>query len=77
MDGKGRWMDNVMVERFWRSIKYEEVYPKRYETIKEAKEGIRKYIEFYNSSRPHSSLNDKTPDEMYIENTNPDLAIAC
>lgn len=76
MDGKGRWMDNVMVERFWRTIKYEEVYPKRYETLKEAKNEIRKYIEFYNTGRPHSKLNDKTPDEFYFEKINQDLAIA-
>ncbi len=65
MDGKGRWMDNVMVERFWRTIKYEEVYPKRYENPKEAREGIRNYISFYNSTRCHSSLEDKTPDYWY------------
>lgn len=76
MDGKGRWMDNVMVERFWRTIKYEEVYPKRYENLKEARTEIRKYIDFYNSGRPHSNLNDKTPDEFYFENINQDLAIA-
>lgn len=76
MDGKGRWMDNVMVERFWRSLKYEEVYPKRYETPAEAKIGIAKYIEFYNSQRPHTTLDDKVPDEIYFNHIQEDLAQA-
>jgi putative transposase len=56
MDGKGSWRDNVFVERFWRSIKYEEVYLKAYEAVREARSSISNYIDFYNSGRPHSSL---------------------
>ena len=68
MDGKGCWRDNVFVERFWRSIKYEHVYLHAYESTAEASAGIRRYIEFYNSQRPHSSLLDRsTPDDVYFE----------
>ena len=66
MDGRGSWRDNVFVERLWRSIKYEEVYLHAYESVKQAKAGIARYIEFYNSRRPHSSLDKKTPDEFYF-----------
>jgi putative transposase len=67
MDGKGCWRDNVFVERFWRSIKYEEVYLHAYDSIAEAKAGIGRYIEFYNGRRPHSSLLDRhTPDGVYF-----------
>ena len=65
MDGKGRWMDNVFVERLWRSVKYEEVYLKAYETVAEARQGIGTYLEFYNSERRHQSLNRQTPDQLY------------
>ncbi len=65
MDGKGRWVDNVMIERFWRSLKHEEVYLKAYESVNEARSSIKKYIEFYNAERKHQSL-DKTPDEAYF-----------
>ena len=66
MDGKGRWRDNVFVERFWRSLKYEHVYLHAYETVHEARTSIAKYLEFYNSIRPHSSLNGLTPDQVYF-----------
>jgi putative transposase len=67
MDGKGCWRDNVFVERFWRSIKYEEVYLHAYETVAEAWSGIAGYIDFYNRERPHSSLDKQTPDEAYYQ----------
>jgi putative transposase len=66
MDGKGCWVDNVMIERFWRSLKYEEVYLKAYETPKEAELEISNYIVFYNEERYHQSLNDLTPDQVYF-----------
>ena len=66
MDGKGAWRDNVFVERLWRSIKYEEVYLHAYDSVSQAKMGIARYIDFYNTARPHSSLDKKTPDEFYF-----------
>ena len=66
MDGKGAWRDNVFVERLWRSIKYEEVYLHAYDSVAQAKTGIARYIDFYNTARPHSSLDKKTPDEFYF-----------
>lgn len=66
MDSKGRALDNIFTERFWRTLKYEEVYIKDYETVQEAKEGIRKYVNFYNNERYHSSLEDQTPAEVYF-----------
>lgn len=67
MDGKGRWLDNVMIERFWRSIKYEDIYLKSYENGLELEKGIQAYITRYNNNRPHESLADATPDEIYSE----------
>jgi putative transposase len=66
MDGKGAWRDNVFVERFWRSIKYEEVYLRAYESASEAKSSLGRYITFYNEQRPHSSLDGDTPDAVYF-----------
>lgn len=66
MDGKGAWRDNVFVERVWRSIKYEEVYLKAYESVSHARRSIGDYIDLYNRKRPHSSLADQTPDEAYF-----------
>ncbi len=72
MNGKGRAMDNVFTERLWRSVKYEEVYINDYETVPDAKEGISRYMNFYNQERPHQSLDYKTPAEVYfgIDNQN-------
>jgi len=67
MDGKGAWRDNVFVERLWRSVKYEEVYLRAYETVSAAKAGLDRYFRFYNSRRPHSSLDRLTPDQFYFE----------
>lgn len=67
MDGKGRCLDNIFIERFWKSIKYEEVYLKCYESLIEARQSIGAYIEFYNSVRPHQALNYKTPNQVYEE----------
>jgi putative transposase len=66
MDGKGAWRDNVFVERLWRSVKYEEVYLRAYESVGEARNSIGRYLDFYNSRRPHSSLDDATPDQAYF-----------
>lgn len=68
MDGKGRCMDNIYAERLWRSLKYEEVYLKSYESVYEAKESIGFYIEFYNNQRPHQALDYQTPAEVYCKN---------
>ena len=66
MDGKGAWRDNVFVERFWRSVKYEEVYLKAYDDVPEARRSIGTYLDFYNRRRPHSSLDRRTPDQAYF-----------
>ncbi len=67
MDGKGRWRDNVFVERLWRSVKYEEVYLNAYASVPEARVGICHYLGFYNAVRPHSALGGRTPDQIYFE----------
>jgi hypothetical protein len=67
MDGKGRWIDNVMVERLWRSLKYEEVYLKAYETVTEARESITTYFRHFNEERRHQGLGRRTPDEVFHE----------
>jgi putative transposase len=67
MDGKGAWRDNVFVERLWRSVKYEEVYLRAYDSVAEARASIGRYLDFYNRKRPHSSLGGRTPDEAYFD----------
>ena len=66
MDGRGAWRDNVFVERLWRSVKYEEVYLRAYESVAEARASLGRYLTFYNAKRPHSSLAARTPDEAYF-----------
>ena len=70
MDAKGRSIDNIVIERFWRTLKYENVYPSSYSNIKEAREGIQEYINIYNRERLHSSLDYFTPNEVYFEGDN-------
>ena len=67
MDGKGRWMDNVFIERLWRSLKYECVYLSEFATGSEARSGISWWMDFYNERRPHSALDDRTPQEAYTD----------
>ena len=74
MDGKGCWRDNVFVERLWRSIKYEEVYLHAYDSVTAARTGITRYLAFYNTRRPHQSLDGRTPDTVYFNH--PPLAAA-
>ncbi|MBD9520574.1 MULTISPECIES: IS3 family transposase [Ensifer] len=76
MDGKGAWRDNVFVERIWRSIKYEEVYLHAYKTVSGARVGIGRYLSFYNSRRPHSSLDRQTPDQAYFNALAPMMVAA-
>ena len=66
MDGKGAWRDNVFVERLWKSVKYEEVYLRAYDSVGDARASLGRYLDFYNRHRPHSSLDRKTPDEAYF-----------
>ena len=66
MDGKGAWRDNVFLERLWRSVKYEEVYLRAYDSVSEARVSIGRYLDFYNGRRPHSSLDGATPDQAYF-----------
>ncbi len=75
MDGRGRWLDNVFIERLWRSVKYEHVYLHAYESVAEARAKLAGYLEFFNSQRPHSSLDGQTPDTVYF-NTQPGLKAA-
>ena len=71
MDGRGQWRDNVFVERLWKSVKYEEVYLKAYETVSDARAGIAWYIDFYNTRRPHRTHGGQTPDAVYIASLPP------
>ena len=66
MDGKGAWRDNVFVERLWRTVKYDEVYLHAYDSVSDARSGIGRFLDFYNRRRPHSSLDDQTPDQAYF-----------
>jgi putative transposase len=66
MDGKGCWRGNVFVERIWRTIKYEEVYLRAYQSVQEARTSLGRYIDFYNRIRPHSSLRGNPPDQAYF-----------
>jgi putative transposase len=75
MDGKGRWMDNVFIERLWWSVKYQDVYLKAYSSIAEARKGLSEYFEFYNSHRRHQSLDRRTPDDVYFS-TLPKMQVA-
>lgn len=68
MDGKGCWRDNVFVERLWRNVKYEEVYLYAYDCVNDTKRCLEKYFRLYNQDRPHTALDDQTPDEFYFEN---------
>ncbi len=67
MDGRGRWMDNVFIERLWRSVKYEEVYLKAYEGMPDTRRSLGRYFDFYNQRRRHQSLDKQTPDAVYYE----------
>ena len=70
MDGKGRWIDNVFIERLWRSVKYEEVYLHAYESLTQARTGLKNYFQFYNAKRKHQTLNAK-PDDVYYADLPP------
>ena len=72
MDGRGRWMDNVFIERLWRSLKYECVFLNAFETGGAARDGIGRWLDYYNRRRPHSALGDRTPDEAYGIETDPE-----
>jgi putative transposase len=74
MDGKGRWVDNVFVERLWPSAKYEDVYLHAYQTPAELRAGLTSYFKFYNTRRRHSALDRRTPDAVYFEQVNRELA---
>ena len=74
MDGKGAWRDNVVVERLWRSVKYEEVYLKAYDSVPEARASLGLYFDFYNNRRPHSSFAGRTPDQVYFDTLPQEMA---
>ena len=76
MDGRGCWRDNVFVERLWRSVKYEEVYLKAYDSVGAARAGLARYFEFYNARRPHQAHGGRTPDMVYFETLAPVQAAA-
>jgi len=70
MDGRGRVFDNIFTERLWRSLKYEDVYIKDYQSVPEGREGINQYLDFYNHERPHQSHDYRTPAEVYFQRAN-------
>ena len=70
MDGKSRATDNIAIERFWRSAKYENIYLNEYHTIHEVKQGVKKYVAFYNTKRPHQTLDYKKPMDVYHASIN-------
>ncbi|MCP4339235.1 MAG: DDE-type integrase/transposase/recombinase, partial [Desulfobulbaceae bacterium] len=74
MDGKGRFIDNIFIERLWRTVKYEEVYLKESTSVDELIKSLKVYFEFYNNERPHAGLGDRTPAEVYWECANLQLA---
>ncbi len=74
MDGKGRWVDNVFVERLWRSVKYEDVYLRAYETPADLRKGLVRYFNFHNARRRHSALDRRTPDAVYFDQAARELA---
>jgi putative transposase len=76
MDGKGRWVDNVFIERLWWSLKYEDVYLRSYETPREVERGVGRWLGTYNANRPHSALEDGTPDEVYFTATTEPAGVA-
>ena len=67
MDGKGRWLDNVFIERLWRSVKYEEIYLREYSTLPALESGLRRWFEQYNTWRPHQALDNRTPEQVHQE----------
>jgi putative transposase len=67
MDGRGAWRDNVFVERLWRSVKYEEVYLRAYDSASDDRASLGRYLDFYNTRRPHSSLAARTPEQTYLD----------
>ena len=76
MDGKGRWIDNVFIERLWRSVKYENIYLRAYETGTQLRRGLTEYFDFYNGRRIHEALGYATPDEAYFAGLAPVMAAA-
>lgn len=76
MDGRGAWRDNIFVERLWRSVKYEEVYLRAYDSVSDARASIGRYLTFYNETRPHSAHGGRTPDQAYFNPPTPISAAA-
>ena len=74
MDGRDAWRDNVFVERLWRSVKYEEVYLRAYDSMSDARASLGRYLDFYNSRRPHSSLGARTPEQAYLDHLPQEMA---